>query len=256
MSHRRIHWVMSLGLCFGSACGDDQSPATDAASADATTDGGIPDAGLPDAFDPCPGKTPFQVRVADWSSDLNLPGIVVQEGDTANMVTSAPNGRVVLCIPNTGPVTVRFRNASYLDRVHSTTGEIAAQQYAAGTAPSFQLLSVAQATTLYASAAETRSDAATTVILMVRTRPSGDDAAGAVLSIAATHEGAYTPGGDADTLVPGSTTTAEGRVLFLNTEVDPATTTLQVAGFTNCSSAAAVALEAGGVSSASIVCDP
>jgi hypothetical protein len=242
---------------MGPACGDDgPSSLTDAAPVDAGIDGSIADAGPPDAFDPCPGEITFQVRVADWSSDENLFGVVVQEGDTANMATSAPNGRVVLCIGQSGPVTLNFSHSSYLDRVHTTTGEIAAAHFAAGPGPTFRLLSTAQEATLYASAAITREGTATTAIAMVSGRQSGADAAGAALVLGATNEGAFTPGGDVDTLVAGATTTADGRVLFLNAATDPATSSLQVSGLANCSFPAAMSLAPGGVSSVSIVCDP
>lgn len=255
MSRRRFLLLFSLSVAMTPACGDDgPSAVTDAATVDA--DGTIADAGPPDAFDPCPGKTTLQVRVADWGTDENIFEVVVQEGTTANMTTSAPNGRVVLCIAQTGPVTLHLSHDNYLDRIHTTTGEIAAAQFAAGTGPTLRLLSTAQEATLYASAGVERSVTASTTIAMVRTRPSGDDAAGAAVVIGAAHEGAFTPGGDVDSLVAGAATTAGGRVLFLNTATDPATSTLQVSGLNNCVLPATMSLAPGGVSSASIVCDP
>jgi hypothetical protein len=256
MSRRRILLILGLGLCAAAGCGDDASPVADARVADAAVDAGIPDAGAPDAFDPCPGKATFQVGVVDWASNANLLGVVVTEGATANQATSAPNGRVVLCIAKTGPVELHFSHASYLDRVHTTTGEIAAEQYAAGSAPTFRMLSASQEATLYASDGKTPDAGATTAIVMVRTRPSGADASGATVSIGATNEGAYTPGADVDSLVAGSTTGAEGRVLFLNTSSDPASTSAQVTGLASCTLPATMALGAGGISSVSAVCGP
>ncbi len=257
MSRRRFSLLICFSAAMAPACGDDgQSAVTDAGSIDAGIDASIADAGAPDAFNPCPGKSTFQIGVTDWSSGGNVFEVVVQEGTTANMTTSAPNGRVVLCIAPTGPVTLRLSHPSYIDRVHTTTGEIAAEQYASGTDPTLRLLSTAQEATLYANAGVTRTAAATTTVAMVRFRESGDDAPGAAIVIGATNDGAFTPGGDVDTLVSGATTTASGRVLFLNTEADPATSSVQVSGLANCSAPATMSLAPAGVSSVSIVCDP
>ncbi len=255
---RRRRYLVVLGplLCLAGACGDDQSSAPDAATeSDASPDAGVIDAGAPDAFDPCPGKSTFQVGVKDWASNQNLAGIAITEGGTANSVTSAPNGRVILCIPLTGTVNIHFSHANYLDRVHTTTGEIAADQYAAGQAPTFRLLSSAQADTLYSSAATGRVTTASTFIAMVREAADGSGLGSATPTIGATHGGAYVPGADVDTLTAGASTGADGRVLFLNTEVDPATTTVQITGPSNCAMPATVALAAG-TSSVSIVCGP
>jgi hypothetical protein len=170
-------------------------------------------------------------------------------------VSSAPNGRVVLCIENSGPVTIRFSNASYLDRVHSTTAEIAAEQYASNTAPSFRMLSAAQADTLYSSAGKTRDGAASTVIAMVRKRPEGTELAGAAVTLGAANEGSYTPNADVDVLDPGATTTSAGRVLFLNTNLATGMSSVNVTGQTGCTGPANMALEAG-VSSVALVCGP
>lgn len=253
MSRSRCLLLLLLGL----GCGDDQSPATDAdLGSDGAADATPADAGAPDAFDPCPGKTTFQVGVVDWSSNENLPGISVQEGDTANTVSSAPNGRVVLCIENSGPVTIRFTHANYMDRVHTSTAEIAAEQFASGTAPSFRLLSTAQADTLYASAGQTRAGADSTVITMVRKRPAGTEAAGATLSLGAANTGGFTPGSSVDTIDSGTTTTANGRVLFLNTTTMAGNSSFDVTGLTGCTRAPTMSLQAGAVSSVAIVCGP
>jgi hypothetical protein len=245
-------------LLLGLGCGDDDG--STAIDADVLEDAGadaMVDAGGPDAFDPCPGKTSFQVGVVDWSSNMNLPGISVQEGDGANVVTSAPNGRVVLCIENSGPVTIRFSGTGYLDRVHSTTAEIAAEQFESTTAPSFRLLSAAQADTLYTGASNTRDTADTTVIAMVRKRPEGTELAGATVSLGAANEGGYTPNaGDVDLLDSGATSVASGRVLFLNTDVATGMSSFDVTGQTGCLGPPDVALEADAVSSVAIVCGP
>lgn len=252
MSRRRILTIIGLCLSALVGCSDDAATANDAA-ADAP-DATLPDAGGPDAFDPCPGQTTFQARVADWASDANLLGISVT--DTTNTASSAPNGRVVLCIEKTGPVELHFTHASYVDRIHTTTGEIAAEQFAAGWSPTFRLLTGPQRSTLYASDGKTPDLAKATVVAMVRARPSGDGASGATLAIGAAHDGAYIPGANADSLVSGAVTDASGRVLFLDTTASPDSSSLQVAGLANCTLPAALALEAGGISSVSAICGP
>ncbi len=124
---------MSLGVAFVLAlggCGSDDAPAADANSsfdASVAIDASPADAGEPDAFDPCPGETTFEVGVVDWITGDNVAGVVVEESE-GNAASSAPNGRVVVCVPASGIVNFRFSKTDYVDRIHTTTVEAIAAQ--------------------------------------------------------------------------------------------------------------------------------
>lgn len=239
--------VALLVLC---ACGNNNAETADAQveEIDATPS----DAALPDAFDECPGQATFQVGVEDWVDGSALAGVAVTDGNVQK--SSAPNGRVVLCVAKTGPLTIRFSHADYLDRVHSTTGEIVSELASTPGVASFRMLKPADADALYTGVAKVRAADKVTAIAMVRDRATGDDAAGATVSLTAGNEGAYTPGEAPDALSPGQVSQLDGRVLFLNAEAG--TSSMSAAGLGSCLAPDSVELQAGSVSSATIACSP
>ena len=241
----------ALALLLLCACGNNGAGTADA-QVEPTGDSAVPDAGEPDAFDECPGQANFQVGVEDWADGGALAGVVVTDGNVQK--SSAPNGRVVLCVANTGPITIRFSHDDYLDRVHSTTGEIVSELASTPGVASFRMLKPADADALYDGVGLTRAGDAVTAMAMVQERDSGSELAGATVSLDATNEGAYTPGEAADELLLGQVTQEDGRVLFLNAEAGATSMTATGAGA--CLAPASVELEAGSVSSATIACSP
>tara|TARA_R110002073_G_scaffold336295_1_gene531836 strand:+ start:33800 stop:34549 length:750 start_codon:yes stop_codon:yes gene_type:complete len=244
-----------VSLFFVVACGtSDSAPdATTAIDATVVADATDFDANAPDAFDPCPGETPFEVGVVDWNSAENVAGVAAQERGDGNAASSAPNGRVVLCVSGTGPIAIRFTKVDYVDRVHTTTVEAIAAQYATGVAPSFRMLRTTDADALYISAGETRAATAATVIAMPTNAATGAPLAGVTVGIAAENDGAYTPDGTG--IVTGDTSLADGKVVFLNAALGAGSTEASATGPTSCEVPASVTLEAG-VSSVSIACQP
>ncbi len=245
----------AVSLFFVMACGtpdpasSDASVVADAVVADAPTF----DASAPDAFDPCPGETPFEVGAVDWTTGENLPGVAVQARGNGNVASSAPNGRVVLCVSGSGLINIRLSKTDYVDRVHTSTVEAIAAQYATGEAPSFRMLTTTDADALYANVGEVRSGAATTVIAMPTNATTGVPLSGATVAITAANDGAFTPDGAG--IVSGAVSQADGKVLFLNAELGAGTTGASVTGPAVCEMPESVTLEAG-ISSVSMACQP
>lgn len=247
--------VLSAAM-LETGCGssDPASPdaAGPAADAMAVVDATPIDAGPADAFNPCPGAATFEIGVVDWVTGENLPGVIAEEGK-GNAASSAPNGRVVVCVPASGPVNVRFSKAEYVNRVHTTSVEAIAAQYATGVAPSFRMLKTTDADGLYSGVTLSRDGAKTTVIAMPTNANTGLPLAGATVSMAATNEGAFVPQGAG--VVLGSATAADGKLLFLNTDLGSGATDVSVTGPGSCEIPPSVTLEAG-VSSVSMACQP
>ncbi len=239
------------------ACGSgDDGASSDAAAAvdaEVAVDAPIPDAGTPDAFDPCPGETTFEIGVVDWTTGENLPGVIVEESE-GNGASSAPNGRVVVCVPATGLVNFRFSKTDYVDRIHTTTVEAIAAQYASGVAPSFRMLTESDADSLYTGIMSTRDVGRTTFIAMPTNANTGEPLAGATVSIDAANDGSYVPQGAG--LVLGDESLTDGKVVMLNTDLGKANTTeIVVTGPGSCEIPSAISLEAG-VSSVALPCQP
>ncbi len=216
-------------------------------------DAAAPDAGAPDAFDPCPGETTFELGAVDWETGNNLPGVLVRESGTSNMATSAPNGRVVLCLSGTGPVNILFSKTNYLDRIHTTSSEAIAALYATGMPPTFRMLTPSWAEGLYSAEETSPSNQATTFIAMITNATTGAPLAGSTVAIDAVEDGAFTMVGP--DLQAGTVTGLDGKVLFMNALLEGNTTGVSVTGPTSCEIPAAATLAAG-VSSVAIACQP
>lgn len=242
----RLRWFLLTAILLY-ACGEDTNPVADA---EVHIDASMADASGPDAFNACPGKATFQVGVEDWLSGEAIAGVAVSNGSA--QASSAPNGRVVLCVNQSGVVEITFAHADYLAHTHSTSGELVAQLATTSGVASFRLLKPSDADALYLGIGKTRDSDKTTAMAMVRDRASGNVAAGASISLSVAHEGAYTPGNTEAELNPGQVTQDDGLVLLLNAEPEAAAVT--ASGLSNCESPMAVSLVAGGTSSMTIVC--
>lgn len=245
---------MSALLVLACSGSDSADPDADViVDAQLPNDAALPDAGPADAFDPCPGATVFEVGVVDWTAGTNLPGVLVQQVNTANTASSAPNGRVVLCVGGSGAFETSFSKTDYAERIHTTTVEATADLYALGQAPSFRLITSSDLDGLYVEQSLAQSDTDTTFIVMVTDATTGMPLSGATVSIAAANQGAFTPNGAG--LTAGEVTGADGKVVFLNAARGAGTTVVAVTGPTSCEIPATAAV-AGEVSSVAIACQP
>ncbi len=239
---------IALFSCGESSSSPDAQPlAKDAQEIDATAI----DSGM-DAFDPCPGETTLEFGVVDWESNENLFDVAVQVAG-GNSASSAPNGRVVICVGQTGPVVFTLMHPDYLPRIHTTSAEHIASQTGNGIAPGFRLLKDATRQNLYSNAQIALAVASTTVVVMTDSQ-DGAERAGVTVDIGNAFDGAFTPATDVLNLDTGNVSKADGRVLFLNTAAVPATSTLSIATPTGCTVPASFELASTGISSVSVSC--
>ncbi len=99
----RFAWAVMAGALLVGACGCGD----DAADADAGVDAGNPDASIPDAGR-CGGDVFFTAELVDWdSSPADFLGVFEARfsvlGMPAVTATTAPNGRIELCVPDADP---------------------------------------------------------------------------------------------------------------------------------------------------------
>lgn len=247
---RNYTWIAAL-LLLG--CGESSST-PDAQSIDAMTapdfDASNIDAGI-DAFNPCPGQSTLELGVVDWETNENLFDIAVQvEG--GNSATSAPNGRVVICIPQSGPIVYTLTHQDYLPRVHTTTAEHITTQTSNGIAPTFRLINQQTRTSLYNGTKTIIDDLKSTVIVMTD-NTDGAPRSGVSVGIGNTFGRAFTPGSTPLELISGNESVVDGRVLFLNSETTPAQSTLAIKSPVGCTAPATFTIAAG-ISSVSAIC--
>ncbi len=240
---------IALFGCGESSSSPDAQPEKDAQEIDATVQ--EIDSGM-DAFTPCPGETTLEFGVVDWESNENLFDVAVQVAG-GNSASSAPNGRVVICVGQTGPVVFTLMHPDYLPRIHTTSAEHIAVQTGNGIAPSFRLLKDTTLQSVYSDAQITLAAAGTTVIVMTDSQ-AGAERADVTVDIGNAFDGAFTPATNVLSLDMGNVSKADGRVLFLNTAVTPTTSTLSIDNPTGCTFPASFELASTGISSVSVSC--
>lgn len=110
--------VAVASLAVGAAGCSDDAPATDAAvdAPDAAIDAPDGDAG------PCPGEFFFTGTYSVWNSTNGFPGINAAtwtvRGDTARTDSSAPNGRIQMCLVTSGISTLDVTASNYLNAIY------------------------------------------------------------------------------------------------------------------------------------------
>jgi len=215
------------------------------------------DAAVPDAAGPCPGEILFTGEYVDWdSTELDFLGIFdatyTELGNKTNTASTAPNGRVELCVAQATDAVFSIAHATYLDAVYTMSAEV----NAAGPF-SIRGLTPARADTLLADPLPTRDVGDAQVIVAVRTYPEGTPTIGAQVSLGNAHEGAFTSDANAD-YVSGDTTTDDAFVLFANTVVGGGQTSVTVVppAATTCVGPSDIAVNAGELAFATFACAP
>jgi len=251
--------VLGLGVA---ACGDDGSggaidsslPVIDSAVPDANTADGRIDASLP-----CSGQVQLTGEYVDWdSTDTSFLGVAdataVEVGNAGNTATTAPNGRVLLCLPASTDSDVSFTQASYLPMVFSADADVVPL----GPGFSTRGLTPARAITLAAELG-VATFTGTQVLVEVRDFTSGPPTAGIVLALPGnTFEKAFALN-DSGQWIESSTSGAGGYVLFTNVADDglsPGSAGLRITpgGGETCDGRSAVTLVAGGIAATSVHC--
>ncbi len=261
---RRLDWFLLIScLCAHplAGCGSDDSPASDAAprdaALDATADGSIDASGDAGA---CAGLALFTGSYVDWDGNSEAPTntldtLVSEDGSAQNSVRiTAPNGRVVLCVPDSAPSVVTFIHPDYLPLRYTF------DPAAAGTAFDIRGLTPARADELFTTLGVTRDPAAAQVIVAVRREVASPQAVGAAVtgarvSLGNASAGSFTAASDG-TYGAGDTLAGDAFVLFTNTEVGSGTTAVTVtppAGVT-CVGPDSIAVAAGEIAVTTFAC--
>jgi hypothetical protein len=257
---RRLDWFLLIScLCAHplAGCGPDDSPASDAAprdaAPDATADGSI-DAG------PCADLALFTGSYVDWDGNSEAPTntldtLVSEDGGAQSSVRiTAPNGRVVLCLPDGAPSVVTFTHPDYLPLRYTF------DPAAAGTAFDIRGLTPARADELFTTLGVTRDPAVAQAIVAVRREAASPQAvgaavAGARVSLGNASAASFTAASDG-TYGAGDTLAGDAFVLFTNTELGGGTAAVTVtppAGVT-CVGPDSIAVVAGEIAVTTFAC--
>jgi hypothetical protein len=256
---RRLDWFLLIScLCAHplAGCGPDDSPASDAAPRDAALDAaadGAVDAGA------CGDLALFTGSYVDWDGNSEAPTntidtLVSEAGSQRSVRITAPNGRVVLCVPDGAPSVVTFTHPDYVSLRYTF------DPAAAGTAFDIRGLTPARADELFTTLGVTRDLAVAQVIVAVRREaasPEGVGAAvtGARVSLGNASAGSFTAASDG-TYGAGDTLAGDAFVLFTNTELGGGTTAVTVtppAGVT-CVGPDSIAVAAGEIAVTTFAC--
>ena len=235
------------------ACGDDEV-ADDGVP---PIDSGIPDAGV-DAENLCPGAITFEAFAGNLESgSAEFEVEVTEVADPGNSASSAPNGRVVLCLPQDTDSEIRAEKTDYLTRVDAVTTGVFTILTGAGQPYPLFVIAQAAAETLYTDLGTTFMAGDAQVVVSVLEYPAGTPLTGATVEIDKADTGTFTRdgvGGFAD----GNAVAGGGLVLFANVPLaggDLEITVTPPDGFRGtCTGPATLGLTAGEMSGALFAC--
>jgi hypothetical protein len=184
-------------------------------------DGG--DDGRPDAEDLCPGQLTVEGHVFDLVSGENRFGVTVAEHDApASSATSAPNGRVMLCVDRAAEVVLRVTGAGDAERVDRVSAAEVGRFRAAGHAHPFGVMTTADLAALATELGAPPPDGSTTwAIVHVLSLPAGGALLGATVGLDVDHGGGFSRQADGS-FVAGSQVAAGGAVLFVEVPITSA----------------------------------
>jgi hypothetical protein len=249
--------VAALGAAalVTTACGGDDEIVGDGDVA--PIDAAIPDGSF-DAENLCPGAVTFEAFAAGLESGTAEFDVAVTEvGNPTNTETSAPNGRVVICLPDADS-SLSAEKTDYLTRVDAVPAAVAAQFSPSTIAYPLYVITQAAAETLYTDLGSTFDAGDGQVVVSVLEMPAGTPLTGAVVDID------KSPGGGPFTRDANGDFTASdeiaggGLILFANVATaggDLVVTVTPPDGFSGtCTGPATLALTAGQLSGALFAC--
>lgn len=245
--------ALAAAALLAAGCGDDEI-VTDGES---PIDAGPPDAGV-DAENLCPGALTFEAFAEHLKAGTAEFDVAVSEvANPSNVKTSAPNGRVVLCLPADADSELRAEKADYLSRVDRVPRAVAAL-FSPDTIP-YPLFVISQAdfAGLAADLAFDVDASAAQVVVSVIAADGGAPLIGATVAIDKANDGAVTrdKGGE---FTAGDQIAVGGLVLFPNVPLaggDVEITVTPPDSFRGtCSGPATLGLTAGEMSGALFAC--
>lgn len=245
----------ALLLLHAPACGDDE--VTDDGDLP-RIDSGLPDAGGPDAENLCPGAATFEGLAANLESgDPEFEVEVTEVADPGNSATSAPNGRVVLCLPDGADSEIRAEKTDYLARVDAVPAAALAIAGDAGQPYPLFVIAETAADTLYTDLGTSLMAGDAQVVVSVLEYPAGTPLTGATVEIDKADTGTFTRD-DAGGFADGNAIAGGGLVLFANVPPaggDVGVTVTPPDGFRGtCTGPASLSLGAGEMSGALFAC--
>lgn len=201
--------ALACALLAAAACGDDGGAgASDAAPSDGN-------GGAADAEDLCDGDLTFEGHAFDLDGNGNLFDVRVSDRaapDTA--ATSAPNGRVVLCLAPAAELELDATLAGYLARTDRVSTAAMGRLRVFGQAHPLGLFADAQVTAVAADLGLAPPNAGSTWVLVhVVALPGGGPLEGARVELDVDHGGAFARQADGS-FVEGDVVAAGGAVLF------------------------------------------
>jgi len=251
----RLLAALAAVLLSAPACGGDDEIVNDGEPP--AIDSGVPDAGI-DAENLCPGAVTFEAFAANLESGSAEFDVAVTEvGNPSNTESSAPNGRVVICLPEDTDLELSAEKTDYLTRVDALPSFVVGQ-FSPSTLP-YPLFVIAEAAadTLYSDLGTTFMAPDGQVVVSVVEYPAGTPLEGATVEIDKADTGQFTrdeSGGFAD----GNAIAGGGLVLFANVPLaggDVEITVTPPDSFRgNCIGPTALALAAGQMSGALFTC--
>jgi len=251
--------IVILSLLLG-ACGDDGHDTADASTsaidADTTPDSALGDAPV-DAFVPCFGKQLFTGEYVDWdSTPMDFHGVpdatAVEVSNASNTATTAPNGRLILCLDNGVNADVEFTQTSYWPLMFSSHAQVTTL----GNGYSTKGLTPARATQL-ASDLGVGTLSGTQVLIEVRNMKTEAPVSGVTVALTGDIVGGAFAMDASRQWSAGNVTIGGGYVLFTNVADAGGTVSLSVtpSGGETCTARASVTLEDGGIAATSVHCE-
>lgn len=246
--------ALAAAVLFSTACGDDE---VDDDGDLPRIDSGVHDAAPFDAENLCPGAVTFEAFAGNLESGAAEFEVELAEvGDPGNSASSAPNGRIVLCLPDADGA-VRAEKTDYLARVDALPSAVAGHFSQEGTPYPLLVISEAAADTLYSDLGTTLMAGDAQVVVSVLEVPAGTPLTGATVEIDKADTGQFARDASGD-FTAGNQVAAGGLVLFANVPIaggDVEVTVTPPDGFRgSCTGPTTLSLSAGEMSGALFAC--
>lgn len=250
-------WIAALAaaLLIAPACGGDDEIVDDGDPG--PIDSG-PDAAV-DAEDLCPGALTFEALAANLETgSAEFEVMVTELADPANVESSAPNGRVVLCLPDDADSEVRAEKTDYLTRVDAVPTEVTNALVAAIQPYPLFVISQAAAEALYTDLGTAFDAGDAQLVVSVLEYPGGTPLTGATVAIDKTPGAGPFARDDGGGFAAGDEIAGGGLILFGNVPPaggDVAITVTPPDGFDgSCSGPTTLNITAGELSGALFAC--
>lgn len=248
--HARLYALSSFFLWC--SCSSPSSPAQDSGPSDAAEDAQKADGPGPDAG-PCGDEQAFKGGVYDWDDGDNagaLAGVLVTVASTGTTATSAPNGRVEVCVPSSGDVELRFTHADFVDHHHWLLASTIAQQADNEALVEIKMVSPLRMLAFYSSAGIDFQGTTRTLLANSHTASPGWPARVGLSPALAPSASTYVPSKNRQGWTAGTESSAEGILFFADTA---ANATLSA---TDCEVVTPLSLVGGALTSVDFACAP